>query len=126
MNCLTGILHRRIAQDGHLARVRVHLHIDDVRTHRRPGASGIHASTTRDGTAGGVLARRDLLESEATFRIGLVTYTTVLVDHLVDRTLPGFGGSFTHLPLDILGRFIRGSTCLEGHATAPGDGGKTD
>src|SRR5882724_5263768 len=118
MNRLASILNRSITQDRHLARVRVHFHIDDVRAHGRPGAAGINTSATRDGAAGGVLTRCDLLEGEATFRIGRVSHTTVFVYHLVDRALPGFGGPLTHLPLDILGRFIRGPARLEGHAAA--------
>src|SRR5215510_8669661 len=50
MDRLARVLHRCVAQNGDFAGLRVHLHVNNVGTHRRSGARRIDPGTPYNGT----------------------------------------------------------------------------
>src|SRR5215831_12777266 len=102
MDRLASILHRRVAQNGNFASLRVYLHIDNVGAHRRPGARWVDPGAPDNRATRGHLTSCNLFEGETTGRIRGIPYRAVRIRDLLDRDLPGFGGALTHLAFDVL------------------------
>src|SRR5262245_19910 len=126
MDRLASILDGRIAQDSDFPCLRVHLNVDDMGADRRTGPARIDPGAAGDWTTGGILTRRDLPEGEPFIGVLRMAADAVPIFDLLDGTLPGTGGPFAHLPLDVLRRLIRRPTGLKCHAAAAGVGGKAD
>src|SRR5262249_7124997 len=84
----------------------------------------VDPGATRDRTAGGILARRDLPEGELFIGILLMHHDAVLILDVLDGTLPAARRPLAHLPLDVLRRLIGRPAGLKRHPTAAGVGGE--
>src|SRR5215510_2453193 len=91
----------------------------------RTSAPRVDPGATYNGATGSILARRHLLEGQALLRILRMLEHAVLIYDFLHRTFPGLRGPLTHLPLDVLGRFICCPPRLERNATTASDGGET-
>src|SRR5438270_7168965 len=108
MDRLASILDGRVAQDGDFAGLRVHLHVDNMGGNRRTGPARVDPGAASDRAAGGILARRDLLEGKLFISVLRMADNAIPILDRLDGTLPAARGPFAHLPLDVLRRLIGG------------------
>src|SRR4030095_12865933 len=126
MDRLPGILHGRVAQDGDFPSLRVHLDIDNMGSNRRPGPTRVDSGAARDRTASGILACRDLLESELFVGVLHMIDSTVPILVLLAGALPGARSPGAHLPLNFLRRLIGDPPRFKRHAAAAGVRGEAN
>src|SRR5918992_867018 len=120
MDGFTRILDYGVAQDGHLAGLRVYLHIGDLGAECAARAPRVNADLAGYGAAGAVQLRRQLLEGHLQVRVRLVLENAVNQVDVLGGNVPDGGGPLNHFALDVLGAFIGGPTAGEGDPAAAG------
>ena len=118
----SGVLQSGVAQDGHLAGVRVNLHVHDVQSEGVAHATRVDRRAAHDGASGSVEPGRKGLEGDAQLRVLPVGQHTLVVLHILRRHVPDARGALDHLLLDVLGGIVAGGSHLESYAAAASPG----
>ena len=118
MHRLAHILQRGIAQNVHLARLRVNLHVDYVHCESVAHAAGVHRGAPHDRPARAVQPPRKIRECHSQFAIPPMPQNALVVLHIIHIHLPYARRPLNHLPPRVPRRLIASPARLECNAAA--------